>query len=163
MTCIRSAEDNDFDAIWEIFRDVVSRGDTYAYEPETNRQEARRLWLELPRRTFVITDEGVVQGTYYLKTNQPGPGAHVCNCGYMVASEARGKGLATLMCKHSQKTAIALGYTAMQFNFVASSNTVAVKLWQRLGFDIVGCLPGAFNHPQQGYVDAFVMYKRLAD
>ena len=98
-------------------------------------------------------------GTYYLKTNHNGPGQHVCNCGYMVSSAARGKGLARRMCEHSQIIAREMGYRAMQFNFVASSNEVAVSLWQKLGFQIVGRLPKAFDHPTQGFVDAFVMYR----
>ena len=102
-------------------------------------------------------------GTYYLKTNQDGPGKHVCNCGYMVIGKARGRGLAQKMCMHSQGIAAEMGYRAMQFNFVASSNEIAVSLWKKLGFDIVGTLPRAFNHPTLGLIDAFVMYKWLAD
>ena len=101
--------------------------------------------------------------TYYLKTNHEGPGKHVCNCGYMVSSDARGMGIARQMCEHSQVTAVAMGFNAMQFNFVASSNDVALALWKKLGFDVVGTLPRAFNHPKLGLVDAFVMYKWLSD
>ena len=101
--------------------------------------------------------------TYYLKTNQDGPGKHVCNCGYMVSSGARGRGIARQMCEHSQGTAVTMGFKAMQFNFVASSNDVAVALWKKLGFNVVGTLPRAFNHPTLGLVDAFVMYKWLTD
>ena len=96
-----------------------------------------------------------------MKINQAGPGNHVCNCGYMVSHLARGKGLATSMCEHSQEVARELGYKAMQFNFVASSNEGAVRLWDKLGFRTVGRLPNAFNHPVKGYVDALVMYKWL--
>ncbi|WP_239059390.1 GNAT family N-acetyltransferase [Alteromonas hispanica] len=115
----------------------------------------------MPLKTFLFENNGEVLGTYYLKTNQAGPGQHVCNCGYMVAESARGKGLATAMCEHSQKVAKELGYKAMQFNFVASTNEGAVRLWQKLGYDIVGRLPNAFNHPTKSYVDALVMYKWL--
>ena len=107
--------------------------------------------------------DGKIFGTYYLKTNQGGPGKHVCNCGYMVSSVARGMGIARQMCEHSQGIAVAMGFNAMQFNFVASSNDVAVALWKKLGFDVVGTLPRAFNHPTLGLVDAFVMYKWLTD
>ena len=79
----------------------------------------------------------------------------------MVSSEARGKGLATTMCEHSQKVAVELGYKAIQFNFVASTNEGAVRLWTKLGFEVVGRLPKAFNHPSKGYVDAIVMFKWL--
>ena len=158
---IREANESDFDAIWPIFHEVVSAGDTYAYDPATDKREAERLWMTLPRKTFVAEDDGLVLGTYYIKTNQEGPGSHVCNCGYMVSSAARGRGLATLMCEHSQDVARKLGYKAMQFNFVASSNVGAVRLWNKLGFDTVGTLPKAFDHPLEGFVDALIMYKWL--
>ena len=158
---IREITENEFEKIWPIFHEIVSAGETYAYPRDTSRVEAERLWVHLPRRTYVIEEEGQIVGTYYIKTNQPGAGSHVCNCGYMVSSEARGRGLATAMCEHSQKVAIELGYKAMQFNFVASSNKGAVRLWRKLGYEIVGRLPRAFNHPRKGYVDALVMYKWL--
>lgn len=158
---IREATPTDFDGIWTIFRSVVERGDTYAYPTDTSREDAQRLWIDLPRRTFVYEEDGNILGTYYLKTNQAGPGAHVCNCGYMVSAAARGRGLATAMCEHSQDVARELGYRAMQFNFVASTNEGAIRLWKKLGFDIVGTLPGAFEHPTQGFVDACIMYKWL--
>ena len=160
---IREASEADFDSIWPIFKEVVSAGDTYAHAPDTNKGEARRIWVEQPRKTFVIEDEGEVLGTYYIKSNRGGPGDHVCNCGYMVSGKARGKGLATLMCEHSQNVARDLGYKAMQFNFVASTNVGAIRLWKKLGFDTVGRLPKAFNHPEQGLVDALVMYKWLGE
>ena len=158
---IREATRKDFDAIWPIFNDIVLAGDTYAYPPDTSKNEAQKIWLDQPRKTFVLEDNDKILGSYYLKTNQAGPGSHVCNCGYMVASTARGKGLATAMCEHSQVVAKELGYEAMQFNFVASSNEAAVRLWHKLGFQTVGNLPKAFNHPTLGYVDALVMYKWL--
>jgi L-amino acid N-acyltransferase YncA len=158
---IREATESDFEKIWPIFHEIVSAGETYPYPQNTSKREARRLWVHLPRKTFVAEEEGQVLGTYYIKTNQAGSGSHVCNCGYMVSSKARGKGLATSMCEHSQRIAVELGYKAMQFNFVAVSNDGAVRLWNKLGFDTVGRLPMAFNHPTRGYVDALVMYKWL--
>jgi len=158
---IREAVKADFDSIWPIFREIVSAGDTYAYAADTTKEQAFKIWIETPKKTYVLEEEGSILGTYFLKTNQAGPGSHVCNCGYMVSSSARGRGLATAMCEHSQKVARALGYKAMQFNFVASSNEGAVRLWGKLGFETVGCLPKAFNHPTLGYVDAIVMYKWL--
>lgn len=160
---IRAATQDDFEQIWPIFRDIAAAGDTYAYPRDINREQARQLWLELPRQTFVAEEEGRILGTYYIKTNQAGPGSHVCNCGYMVSAAARGRGLASAMCEHSQQVALALGYRAMQFNFVASTNEGAVRLWSKLGFATVGRLPGAFHHPRLGDVDALVMYKWLAD
>lgn len=158
---IREAKKEDWDCIWPIFSEIVSAGETYAYDPATSKAEAEKIWLDTPRKVFVFEENGNILGTYYLKTNQAGPGSHVCNCGYMVSSQARGKGLATSMCEHSQKVAIELGYKAMQFNFVASSNEGAVRLWNKLGFETVGHLPKAFNHSKLRYLDALVMYKWL--
>lgn len=158
---IREAVKVDFDFIWPIFREIVKAGETYAYVTDTTKEQAFKIWIETPRKTYVLEEEGNILGTYFLKTNQAGPGSHVCNCGYMVSSSARGRGLATAMCEHSQEVARTLGYKAMQFNFVASSNEGAVRLWGKLGFETVGCLPKAFNHSTLGYVDAIVMYKWL--
>lgn len=160
---IREATTEDFKNIWPIFQKIVIAGETYAYPTDTSYGEAEQIWLKQPRKTFVFEEGDKVLGTYYLKTNQSGPGDHVCNCGYMVSSEAEGKGIATQMCEHSQRVARELGYKAMQFNFVASSNEGAIHLWQKLGFEIVGNLPKAFKHPHLGYIDALVMYKWLGD
>ena len=159
---IREATELDWDAIWPIFQEIVSAGETYAYPYDIDKQQAYDLWMSTPTKTYVVEEDDQILGTYYIKTNQAGPGSHVCNCGYMVSSKARGKGLATAMCEHSQKIALDLGYKAMQFNFVASTNVGAVRLWSKLGFHTVGRLPGAFNHPSKGYVDALVMFKWLA-
>jgi ribosomal protein S18 acetylase RimI-like enzyme len=158
---IREATPRDFDAIWPIFHEIVAAGETYAYATDTTKEQAFALWMETPRCTFVAEEDSAIVGTYYLKTNQGGPGDHVCNCGYMVASAARGRGVARAMCEHSQEVAKTLGYEAIQFNFVVSTNEGAVKLWNRLGFATVGRLPQAFNHPSKGCVDALVMYKRI--
>ena len=158
---IRRAVDGDFDAIWPIFEEIARAGETYAFPRDISKSDASRLWLDAPRETYVVEEGGRVLGTYYLKSNQAGPGDHVCNCGYMVAASAMGRGLATAMCEHSQDVARDLGYRAMQFNFVASSNGGAIRLWEKLGFAVVGRLPGAFNHPSQGFIDALILYKWL--
>lgn len=158
---IRESDRSDFEKIWPIFHEIASAGETYGYPQDTTKEEAESLWMRVPKKTFVAIEGDEVLGTYFIKTNQAGPGSHVCNCGYMVSSKARGQGLATAMCEHSQQIAMLLGYKAMQFNFVASSNDGAVKLWNKLGFDTVGRLPKAFDHPSKGYVDALVMYKWL--
>lgn len=158
---IRIAQPDDFEEIWPIFHDVASKGDTYGYAADTDKATAFKLWMEFPRQTFVVEENGEILGSYFIVTNHQGPGRHVCNCGYMVAEQARGKGFATAMCNHSQQLALKLGYKAMQFNFVAASNEGAVALWHSLGFATVGRLPGAFCHPSLGFVDALVMYKWL--
>ena len=159
---VREAAAQDFEKIWPIFHEIVSTGETYAYDPQTTKEDAFGIWMTQPHKTFVIEEADTVLGTYYLKRNQPGPGGHVCNCGYMVSSQARGKGLATAMCEHSQKMAVQLGYKAMQFNLVVSTNRGAIRLWEKLGFETVGRLPKAFMHSSECLVDALVMYKWLA-
>lgn len=162
---IRPYSETDWPCVWDFLRIVIQAGDTYAFSPDSSEEEIYRAWIELPTATFVATEspDGPVVGTYYIKPNQPGLGSHVCNCGYVVAPQARRRGIATLMCEHSQTVAVALGFRAMQFNLVVSTNEGAVRLWQKLGFSIVGRLPGAFFHSQFGYVDALVMYKHLAN
>ena len=159
---IRLADTQDFEQIWPFFKAIVHAGETYAFPSDCSFEEGLRLWMLVPQVCYVALINNVIVGSYYLKANMAGPGAHVCNCGYMVSGLARGQGVASLMCEHSQQMAMKLGYKAMQFNSVVSSNKGAVRLWQRLGFDIVGCLPNAFNHPRHGYVDSFVMYKWLS-
>jgi ribosomal protein S18 acetylase RimI-like enzyme len=162
MPYIRPFEPDDWPYLWPILRAVFATGDTYAFLPSSTEAQIHSAWIDTPQATFVSTsDSGALTGTYILKPNQPGLGSHVCNCGYMVAESARGQGIAAMLCEHSQETARALGYRAMQFNLVVSTNEVAVRLWQKLGFDIVGTLPGAFHHSRKGFVDAYVMYKSL--
>lgn len=141
--------------------EVIEAGDTNALPYESSREEVLALWITPRANVYVAEIGGQVLGTYYIKPNQLGPGGHVCNAGYIVFSKARGKGLATAMCEHSQQEAYRLGYKAMQFNLVVSTNETAVRLWRKLGFEIVGTIPRAFNHPTLGLVDAFVMYKSL--
>ncbi len=158
---IREIDASEFDLVWPIFRSVVASGDTYSYAPDTTFEEARALWTTAPTRCFVALLDGQPAGCYMLKPNQPGLGNHVANAGYMVAGHARGQGLAGRMCEHSLDIARAQGFLAMQFNFVVSTNTIAVKLWQKHGFAIVGTMPNAFRHTQLGLVDVHVMHRFL--
>ena len=158
---IRPVRDTDAEAVWPILREVIRAGDTYAIDPGLARDRALELWTEVPRACYVAERAGEILGTYYIKSNQAGGGAHVCNCGYMTAPRARGQGVARAMCLHSQGEAVKLGYKAMQFNLVIATNTGAIALWRALGYDTVGRLPRAFDHPGHGLVDALVMYKWL--
>lgn len=160
---VRSATDDDFAAIWAIFRPILAAGETYALDTDLNADQAHALWLEAPRATFVAERDGEILGSYYLKANFGGNGKHVANCGYIVSEAARGQGVAGEMCRHSLQTAHALGFTAMQYNSVIATNEGAIRLWQRHGFEIVGRLPGAFIHPCAGAVDALVMYRVLTE
>lgn len=162
MITVRLFRDADWPAVWRILEPVFRAGDTYSFASDISEEEAHRAWVETPSATFVAEDDaGQILGTYYIKPNQPGQGSHVCNCGYVVSSAARGMGIATLMCRHSQEEAVRRGFRSMQFNLVVSTNEGAVRLWKKLGFEIIGTLPGAFRHPAHGYVDAYVMYKTL--
>ncbi len=158
---IRPFQPQDWPAVWAILEPVFRAGATYSFATDISESEARHAWLDAPSRTYVALANGELLGTYYIKPNQPGLGAHVCNCGYVVAEQARGRGLASAMCEHSQQIAREMGFRAMQYNLVVSTNEGAVRLWQKLGFDIVGRLPGAFNHAEHGYVDALILYKVL--
>ena len=163
MSEIRNYQAGDWPSVWALLARTFAAGDTYAFAPDITEAEAHKVWIEMPQATYVACDEaGQLLGTYFIKPNQPGLGAHVCNCGYIVDAQAQGKGVAAAMCEHSQREAVAMGFRAMQFNLVVSTNTRAVQLWQRLGFTIVGNLPNAFRHLRLGYVDALVMYKQLA-
>ena len=159
---IRLATPEDHDAIWSIIAPVIRAGETYALDSGLSREDALNYWLAADKTTFVAEAEGMVLGTFYLRANQAGGGRHVCNCGYITAAQATGKGVARQMCEYSIEYARSIGYLGMQFNFVVSTNLRAVHLWQSLGFAIVGRLPGAFRHPVAGYVDALVMFRSLA-
>jgi ribosomal protein S18 acetylase RimI-like enzyme len=158
---IRAATDADHDAIWLVLEPMIRSGDTYPLPPDMNRADALAYWFTRGHRVFVAEEEGAIVGTYYLRANQSGGGGHVANCGYVTAPASRGRGVARAMCQHSLEHAKTLGFAAMQFNFVVSTNERAVRLWQDCGFTVVGRLPGAFKHPVQSYVDAFVMFRLL--
>jgi len=162
---IRPARPEDFEQIWPVLRDIAAAGDTYAWPRDVSREQAQALWMGAPGAIVSVAEDeedgGRILGSSYIKPNQMGGGAHVCNAGYAVAEAARGKGVAAALCEHSQALAREQGFAAMQFNFVVSSNVAAVHLWTRLGFETVGRLPRAFAHPSMGYVDALVMFKKL--
>ena len=158
---IRPATPDDAAAIWAIIAPVIRAGETYTLDRDMSEHDALGYWFGADKQVFVAEADGGVLGTYYLRANQAGGGRHVCNAGYMTAAAATGRGVARTMAQHSIDHARAHGFGAMQFNFVVSSNVRAVGLWQSLGFDIVGRLPGAFDHPADGFVDALVMYRTL--
>jgi GNAT superfamily N-acetyltransferase len=161
MITIREATESDWPVIWAIFQRVAQAGDVFAYDESTTEDVARKLWFDPPVVCFVAEEDGRIVGSYFLRSNQPGRGSHVANGGYMVIPEARGRGTASVMCEHSIATARALGFTAMQFNFVVASNTSALRVWQKHGFTVAGRLPAAFLHKELGFVDAFVMFRTL--
>jgi ribosomal protein S18 acetylase RimI-like enzyme len=181
MVTIRTATKADRDAIWRIFHEVVAAGDTYAFDPDTSREDALAYWFARGTHTYVAKQESVgdgvavprksptaiqardIVGTYILRPNQSGGGSHVANAAFMVAPDARGYGIGRAMSEHCLKEARRLGFRAIQFNFVVSTNESAIRLWKQLGFKIVGTLPGAFRRPEKGYVDVYVMYRSLLE
>ncbi|MBJ7554490.1 GNAT family N-acetyltransferase [Marinomonas spartinae] len=158
---IREMTRLDFESFWPCFKSVIQAQETYAFDPNITLEEAYRLWCELPLKTFVFVEGEQILGSYYIKPNGMGPSDHICNCGYMVDSKARGKGIARQLCEHSQRIAMELGFEAMQFNSVVSTNDVAVALWKKLGFNIIGTIPLAYRHGKLGYVDCYIMHKSL--
>lgn len=158
---IRPARPEDWPSIWTIIEPTIRAGETYTLDAGMSAGSARAYWLGPDKETFVAEEEGLILGTYFLRANQAGGGRHVCNCGYMTSAQATGRGIARQMCLHSLDHARKRGYSAMQFNFVVATNERAIRLWLSLGFDIVGRLPLAFQHPTHGYVDALVMFQSL--
>jgi ribosomal protein S18 acetylase RimI-like enzyme len=161
LLAIRNAKSNDSEAIWTILEPMLRAGETYTLPRVMSKEDALSYWFAEEKETFVWEENGEILGTYFLKANQLGGGAHVANCGYVTAAAAQGRGIARAMCLHSLERAKERGFRAMQFNFVVSTNERAVKLWLSLGFEIVGRLPGAFEHPSLGFVDALVMYRSV--
>lgn len=149
------------EAIWRIFQEVIAGGDAYVFEADTSRDAFLAYWFAKGTHPYVTIEDGQVLGSYIVKANQPGRGSHVANASYMTASSARGKGIGGLMCRHSLLEASALGFQAMQFNIVVSTNTAAVALWQKHGFRIIGTTPEAFRHESLGYVDTHIMFREL--
>jgi len=161
MIQIRRAMESDFDQIWQIFFDVIQTGDTYTNSPETTREEAYQKWMAPDAATFVAEDNGAIVGVYMIRPNHPGYGSHVANGSYIVSPKAQGRGIGRMLGEHSIEEARKAGYLAMQFNVVVSTNTAAVTLWKKLGFEIIGTSPKAFNHKQYGFVDTYIMHRFL--
>jgi GNAT superfamily N-acetyltransferase len=153
---IRPATAGDHDAIWRVMEPIIRAGETYSLPRDMNRDEALAHWFALDRSVFVAEDGGEVIGTYYLRANRPGPGAHVSNAGFMVSDKTGGKGVGAALCEHALATAKARGFAAM-----VAANDRAVRLWQRKGFAEIGRTPDAFQYPRLGLVDALVMYRKL--
>lgn len=158
---IRAALPSDDDAIWRVMAPILRAGETYTLPRDMSAKAALDYWRAPEHEVFVAEQDGDILGTYYMRANQRGGGAHVANCGYMTAPSSAGRGVARAMCAHSLDHARARGFRAMQFNFVVSPNDRAVRLWQSFQFEIVGRLPAAFEHPKLGFVDAFVMHRKL--
>jgi GNAT superfamily N-acetyltransferase len=160
---IRDATDDDWPQIWPFMRQIVTAGDTYAYDPQMDEATARQLWMVgPPGRTVVAVQEGgTVVGTAGMYANRPGPGSHVASASFMVDPVAAGRGVGRALGEEVLAWARATGFRAIQFNAVVETNARAVTLWRSLGFEIIGTVPEAFHHPTDGYVGLHIMYRRL--
>lgn len=160
---IRDAEPADWPAIWPIVREVARAGDTFSWDRDVTEEQARSAWLhDPPGRTFVaVADDGTIVGTAESHRNHGGGGAHVASAGFMVPATARVRGVGRALVTHVLEQARADGFRAMQFNAVVATNARAVGLWRAVGFEVVGTVPEGFRHPDLGYVDLLVMYRRL--
>jgi L-amino acid N-acyltransferase YncA len=158
---IRPLLPTDADDIWRVLEPTIRTGETYALPTDMTRADALAHWSAPSHEVFVAEERSVIVGSYFLRPNQLGGGAHVANAAYMVTPAATGRGIAQAMCEHSLAEARSRGFLAMQFNFVISSNERAVRLWQHAGFATVGRMPKAFRHPSLGLVDALVMHRPL--
>jgi L-amino acid N-acyltransferase YncA len=160
---IRAATAGDWQAIWPIFAAVVRAGETYAYDMDMGYDEGRALWMEPPpnRVTVAVGDDGAILGTAKMGANRGGNGAHVATASFMVAEDARGRGVGRALGEDAIAWAAVAGFRSMQFNAVVESNAAAVALWRSLGFAIVGTVPEAFRSPAHGYVGLHVMLRTL--
>lgn len=161
MVTIRAATPTDHHAIWSFLEPVIREGETYALDQDMPKDTALAYWFAPGHKCFVAEDVDEIIGSYYVRANAAGGGRHVANCGYLTKAAARGRGVARAMCAHSIDLATALGFRAMQFNFVISTNVSAVALWQALGFSEVGRVPGGFAHPHMGDVDVLILHRKL--
>lgn len=158
---IRAAEEKDLNSVYEMFQEVVDQKVYYPYDETTPRSYIEQFWVSLDNIIYVAELDRVIVGAYIIRPNQPGYGNHIANAAYMVDTKIRGKGIGRALGEHSLGIAKEAGYYGMQYNFVVSTNVGAVKLWKSIGFEIVGRAPEAFRHPEEGYVDALIMYQRL--
>lgn len=158
---IRKARLEDYDSIWTIIEEVIQKGDTYVFETDSSKEEMLSYWCGREKHTYVAVFNNEVIGTFIIKDNFPGLGAHIANASYMVPENASGKGVGSAMGKYSLEEAKRLGYKAMQFNIVVKSNVRAIRLWKKLGFEVIGEIPEAFNHKTKGFTNALIMWRKL--
>lgn len=159
---VSKQKETDWPQLWRVLGPAFRAWESYPLPRDVSEEEAKRYWIKTDGYNAVARDEtGAIVGVYYLRPDQGGPGAHICNAGYVITEAARGRGLATALCLQSQEQARAMGFRGMKFNLVVSTNIAAVKAWKRAGMEIIGTVPGAFRHPAQGFVDAYIMFRAL--
>jgi GNAT superfamily N-acetyltransferase len=163
MIIRKADEKRDYDKIWDIFSSVIKTGDTYVFDPNTPKESLHKIWFGDKVDTFVAVEGNEeILGTYIIRPNHVDLGNHIANCGYMVHPRHQGKGIGGILCQHSIQFAKEEGYVGIQFNIVVSTNSGAVNLWQKFGFNIIGTTPKGFRHKELGFVDTFIMYRDLS-
>ena len=160
---IRPIGAKEFERIWPLWQEAIAAGDTYPYAPDSSLEQGRAIWCSTEKQTYVAEGEGQVVGTFYIRPNQPDLGAHICNAGFIISHAQGGKGYGTQLGKWALEEAKRLGYRAMQFNLVVADNLASLRIWEKLGFTIIGTVPEAFRNPNKGYVDAHILYKSLVE
>lgn len=161
MIHIRKSNSTDANEIWEILKAIIQEGDSFAFSPQSTRDEMLDYWFSSSKFTYTAMLDGKIVGTFFIQDNQPGLGSHIANAGYATSPKAYGQGIGKQMGIFSLEEARRLGYKAMQFNIVVKTNERAVKLWENIGFKIIGEIPEAFEHRFLGLVNAYIMYQKL--
>jgi len=161
MIKIRKVKATDHDQVWDILKDIIRKGNVFAHPVSSSKEKMIGYWCNADKHVYVAIEEGEIAGTFFIQDNQPGLGSHIANAGYAVSEKKTGKGIGKYMGEYSLVEAKRLGYTAMQFNLVVKSNNAAVKLWKKIGFEIIGEIPDAFNHSENGLTNAYIMYRKL--
>jgi GNAT superfamily N-acetyltransferase len=161
MLHIRKSIPTDAEGIWSILQPIIAKGDAYVFAPTMPKQDMLNYWLSADKHTYTALEDDQIVGTFFMKDNQMGLGAHIANAGYATLPTVGGQGIGKAMGLFSMDEARRLGYQAMQFNIVVKTNERAVRLWQTIGFQIIGEIPEAFQHQTLGLVNAYVMYQKL--
>ena len=144
-------------------RPTFEAGESYPCAIDISEADAKQYWLGDGKHVIVARDANSnrLAGTYFIRADQGGLGDHICNCGYVITPDARGKGYAVDLCLHSHDEARRLGFKGMKFNLVVKTNEPAIKAWLKAGMEIIGTTPKAFRSQRHGLVDAYIMYKDL--
>src|SRR5688572_24269364 len=158
---IRKAKTGDREAVWQILHGINAKEDSFAFSADLGKDKMLEYWFEAKKHVYVAVEEDKVLGSFFFKENQPGLGSHIANAAYAVSPFASGKGIGKAMGEFSLDEAKRMGFRAMQFNLVVKTNEPAVKLWKSLGFEIIGEIPEAFRHGRLGFVNAYIMYRKL--
>lgn len=161
MQTIRSYQASDFTQVIEIVKQVVAAGDTYSLSPGSSVEELKAFWFAKGNHVYVCVENDIVVGSFFIRNNQPGLGSHIANAGFMVGNKYGGRGIGRMMGEFALREARSLGFQAMQFNYVVKSNTHAVELWKKLGFEVMAEIPDAFLHVKNGLTSVYIMYRGL--